>query len=111
MEIVNNCDELLAHLYTAHDTCQYCCGGHIEFEGGLYEIGGFMPSLQHNALPNNLCIISPKFPRTMFVVESEDNTLNLYIYIGKFLCDQTLSVQGLPITIMEELIATIEGMW
>lgn len=110
METINNCTELLNHLYLAYNTSMYCCGGHIEFEGTPCEVWGAIPET------NGLFIISPTFPNTIFVIGEEQNfygekTFNLYTIIGReFIIDQTLCV-SLPIYVKDELIATIKGEW
>lgn len=106
MQVINNCDELLSHLFeTCHSTI-YFYGGHIMFQGYLCEIGGY--------LPDRWCILmpSPKFPKTVFCIDDYDPTdeeFMLYIYKGEeFVIDQTLAVK-LPSCIKNELIATIQG--
>ena len=106
MEIINSCDGLLAHLFQIYGDCMYACGGYIEFQGDLCEIGGFMPSRWFILMP------SIKFPRTVFCIDDnydEDDQFILYIYKGDaFVIDQTLGVK-LPNYIKDELIATIQG--
>lgn len=46
MDIINNCDELLAYLTNEeffNGSHKYSCGGYLEFQGDLCEVGGFMP--------------------------------------------------------------------
>lgn len=111
MTIINNCDELLSHLFQSYGELKYACGGYIEFQGHLCEIGGFMPS--------RWCILMPsvKFPKTVFAINDDyevydylnDDQFILYIYKGdEFVLDQTLAVV-LPNYIKDELIATIQG--
>ena len=106
MEIINNCDELLTHLFQAYGDCMYSCGGYLEFQGDLCEIGGFMPDRWCTLMP------SPKFPRTVFGIDDyEDNQFILYIFKGdSFILDQTLAVK-LPNYVKDELIATIQGYY
>ena len=104
---INNCDELLTHLFEAYDDTTYASGGNIIFQGDVCEIGGFMP--------NKWCVLIPsaKFPKTVFAInECNDNSkFILYIFKGEeFVLDQTLAVR-LPNYIQEELIATIKGEW
>lgn len=106
MEIINNCDELLAYLYAAYDTCQYCCGGHLEFQGDVCDVEGFMPDWRGTFMP------SPTFPSTVFSIQdgSDDKHFILCIFRGpQFILDQTLGVE-LPNYVKDELMATIEGI-
>ena len=113
MKRLNNCDELLAHLFETYNDTKYACGGHIMFQGDICEIGG--------AMPDRWCILMPscKFPRTVFAIDDndelplkdyvEDGQFILYIFKGDaFVLDQTLAVK-LPNYIKDELIATIQG--
>lgn len=104
MEIINNCDELLYHLFQSYGDCKYACGGHIMFQGDICEVGGFMP--------DRWCILMPstKFPRTVFAIDDyEEDQFTLYIFKGEeFILDQTLAVK-LPNYVKDELIATIQG--
>lgn len=106
MEFINNCDELLAHLFEAHGSSRYICGGHIMFQGDICEVEGIMPDRWCTLMP------SPKFPRTVFAIDDYDRTdeeFILYIYKGDaFVLDQTLAVK-LPNYVKDELIATIQG--
>ena len=104
MEYINNCDELLAHLFKAYGSYQYVCGGHIMFQGDLCEIGGAMPDRWCTFMP------SPKFPRTVFVIDDYSNReFMLYIYKGeKFTLDETMAVK-LPNYVKDKLIATIQA--
>ena len=104
--VIMNCDELLAHLFEAYGNTIYACGGHIEFQGDICEVGGFMPDIWCTLMP------SPKFPKTIFAIDDYDNTdeeFILYVYKGDaFVLDQTLAVK-LPNYVKDELIATIQG--
>ena len=105
MREINNCDELLAHLFEAYSDTRYACGGHIMFQGDICEIGGFMPDRWCTLMP------STKFPRTVFAIDDydEDGQFILYIFKGdSFVLDQTLAVK-LPNYVKDELIATIKG--
>ena len=107
MKILNNCDELLAHLFEAYDNAEYACGGHLMFQGDICEIGG--------AMPDRWCILMPsyKFPRTVFAIDDHDENgqFNLYIFKGgSFVLDETLAVK-LPNYVKDELIATLKGEW
>ena len=106
MEIINNCDELLTYLFQTYGDCMYACGGYLEFQGDLCEIGGFMPDRWCTLIP------SPKFPRTVFGIDDyEDNQFILYIFKGDaFILDQTLAVK-LPNYVKDELIATIQDYY
>ena len=103
--VIMNCDELLAHLFEAYDDTIYACGGYIEFQGDICEVGGFMP--------NRWCTLMPsyKFPRTVFAIDDYDGDDQFILYIFKgdsFVLDQTLAVK-LPNYVKDELIATIKG--
>ena len=105
MKEINNCDELLAHLFETYDDTRYACGGHIMFQGDICEIGGIMPDRD--------CILMPsyKFPRTVFAIDDydRDGQFTLYIFKGdSFVLDQTLAIK-LPSYVKDELIATIKG--
>ena len=105
MKVINNCDELLAYLFEAYNDTKYACGGHIEFQGDICEVGGFMPDRE--------CILMPsyKFPRTVFAIDDYDGDDQFILYIFKgdsFVLDQTLAVK-LPDYVKDELIATIKG--
>ena len=105
MKVINNCDELLAYLFGTCDDTEYACGGHIEFQGDICEIGGCMPDRWCTLMP------SYKFPRTVFAIDDYDNDgqFTLYIFKGdSFVLDQTLAVK-LPNYVKDELIATIKG--
>ena len=107
MKILNNCDELLAHLFEVYDDAEYACGGHLMFQGDICEIGGVMPDRE--------CILMPsyKFPKTIFVIDEydKDGQFNLYIFKGgSFVLDETLAVK-LPNYVKDELIATLKGEW
>ena len=105
MKRLNNCDELLAHLFEAYNDTKYACGGHIMFQGDICEIGGVMPDRWCTLMP------SCKFPRTVFVIDDYDRNgqFTLYIFKGdSFVLDQTLAVE-LPNYVKDELIATIKG--
>lgn len=105
MEIINNCDELLDHLFQSWGDCKYACGGHIMFQGDICEVEGIMPDRWCTFMP------STKFPRTVFAIDecSWDGQFTLYIFKGDaFVLDQTLAVK-LPNYIKDELIATIQG--
>lgn len=106
-KIINNCDELLTHLFKACSDTIYASGGNIIFQGDICEIGGFMP--------DRWCILMPstKFPKTVFAINdyNENGKFILYIFKGEeFILDQTLAVI-LPNYVKEELIATIKGEW
>ena len=107
IKILNNCDELLAHLFEAYDDAEYACGGHLMFQGDICEIGG--------AMPDRWCILIPscKFPRTVFAIDDHDENgqFTLYIFKGdSFVLDETLAVK-LPNYVKDELIATLKGEW
>lgn len=107
MKKLNNCDELLAYLFEAYDNNVYVCGGHIEFQGDICEIGGTMP--------DRWCILMPscKFPRTVFAIDDydENGQFTLYIFKGdSFVLDETLAVK-LPNYVKNELIATLKEEW
>ena len=107
MKILNNCDELLAHLFEAYDDAEYACGGHIMFQGDICEIGG--------AMPDRKCILMPsyKFPKTVFAISDYDKNGKFTFYIFKgdsFVLDETLAVE-LPNYVKDELIATLKGEW
>lgn len=107
MEVINNCDELLAHLFEAYGSARYVCDSHIMFQGDLCTIGGFMP--------NRWCTLMPstKFHKTVFGIDDydEEGHFILYIFSGdSFTLDQTLAVK-LPNYVKDELIATIQGYW
>lgn len=105
MKVINNCDELLAHLFEAYDDAIYACSGHIMFQGNICEIGGSMP--------DRWCTLmsSYKFPRTVFAIDDydRDDQFMLYIFKGdSFVLDETLTVE-LPSYVKDELIATLKG--
>ena len=107
MDIINNCDELLAYLTNEeffNGSHKYSCGGYLEFQGDLCEVGGFMPDRWCTLMP------SSKFPKTVFAINDyEDNKFILYIFKGdSFVLDQTLAIK-LPNYVKDELIATIQG--
>ena len=105
MKEINNCDELLAHLFEAYDNTIYACGGHIMFQGDICEVGGFMPDRWCTLMP------SYKFPKTVFGIDDYDMDGQFILYIFKgdsFVLDQTLAVK-LPNYVKDELIATIKG--
>ena len=107
MERLNNCDELLAHLFEAYDDAIYSYGGHIMFQGDICEIGGCMPDRWCTLIP------SYKFPRTVFAIDDYDMDGQFILYIFKgdsFVLDETLAVK-LPNYVKDELIATIKGEW
>lgn len=109
MQIINNCDELLTYL--TNDKFfdgfhEYSCGGYLQFQGNMCEVGGFMPDRWCTLIP------SIKFPKTVFAIDDYDPTdeeFMLYIYKGDaFVLDQTLAIK-LPDYAKDELIATIQG--
>lgn len=103
--VIMNCDELLAHLFEAYDDTTYACGGHIEFQGDICEVGGVMPDRWCTLMP------SYKFPKTVFAIDDYDSDGQFILYIFKgdsFVLDQTLAVK-LPNYVKGELIATIKG--
>lgn len=110
MEICNNCDELLAHLSADrlhYSTSEYCCGGHLEFQGDVCEVGGYMPDYRGSFF------MSPKYPMTLFLIQdnyvAEEGHFYLLVLKGpNFTLDQTLGVM-LPNYVKDELIATILG--
>lgn len=107
LTILNSCDELLAHLYSAYGTCQYAYDGYLEFQGDLCEIGGIAPD------PKGIFMPSPKFPKTVFSIQEDeqDDAFILCILAGdEFILDQTLGVK-LPEYVRDELIATIQGYY
>lgn len=106
MDTIKNCDELLAYLTNEeffNGSHKYSCGGYLEFQGNLCEVGGFMP--------DRWCTLMPcsKFPKTVFAIDDyEDNEFTLYIFKGdSFILDQTLAIK-LPNYVKNELIATIQ---
>lgn len=105
MKVINNCDDLLAHLFEIYGDTKYACGGHIIFQGSICEVGGFMPDRGCTLMP------SYKFPKTVFAIDDydEDDQFILYVFQGdSFILDQTLAVK-LPNYVKDELIATIKG--
>ena len=105
MKVINNCDELLAYLFETYGDTKYACGGHIEFQGDICEVGGFMPDRWCTLMP------SYKFPKTVFAIDDygKDGRFTLYIFKGdSFVLDEALAVI-LPDYITDELIATIKG--
>ena len=109
MQIINNCDELLTYL--TNDKFfdgfhEYSCGGYLEFQGNICEVGGFMPDRWCTLMP------SIRFPKTVFAIDDYDHTdeeFMLYIYKGDaFVLDQTLAIK-LPDYVKDELIDTIQG--
>lgn len=109
--VCNNCDELIAHLIFSNHTSQYCCGGHIEFEGDLCEVEGTIPD------HNGLFLMSPKYPTTLFIIggpietDSCQQIIHFWVIQAEgFYLDQSLCVT-LPAEIYSELIATIKGEW
>ena len=107
MDTINNCDELLAYLANREFFCgshKYTCGGYLEFQGNICEIGGFMPDRWCTLMP------SSKFPKTVFAIDDyEGNQFTLYVFQGdSFVLDQTLAIK-LPNYVKDELIATIQG--
>ena len=107
MDIINNCDELLAYLTNEeffNGSHKYSCGGYLEFQGDLCEVGGFMPDRWCTLMP------SSKFPKTVFAInDCEDNKFILYVFKGNsFVLDQTLAIK-LRNYVKDELIATIQG--
>ena len=108
MDTVNNCEELLAYLANEEFFCgshKYSCGGYLEFQGNICEVGGFMPDRWCTLMP------SYKFPKTVFAIDDydEDDQFILYVFQGdSFILDQTLAVK-LPNYVKDELIATIKG--
>ena len=88
MKEINNCDELLAHLFETYGDTKYACGGYIMFQGDICEIGGFMPDRWCTLMP------SYKFPRTVFAIDDYDidGQFILYVFHGdSFILDQTLA--------------------
>lgn len=108
METINNCNELLAHLYAAYGTGKYCCIHRLEFQGDLCAIGGYMPDCRGIFMP------SPMFSRTVFSIQnsSDDKHFILCIFKGDafILENDTLGIE-LPNYVMDELVATIQGYW
>ena len=104
MKVLNNCDELLIHLFEAYEDAIYTCGGHIMFQGDICEVRGFMPGRW------SILMSSTKFPKTVFAIDDyEEGQFTLYILKGEeFMLDQTLAVK-LPNYVTDELIATIKG--
>ena len=109
MDVINNCDELLTYL--TNDKFfdgfhEYSCGGYLQFQGNICEVGGFMPDRWCTLMP------SIKFPKTVFAIDDYDPTneeFMLYIYKGDaFVLDQTLAIK-LPDYVKDELIDTIQG--
>ena len=109
MDVINNCDELLTYL--TNDKFfdgfhEYSCGGYLQFQGNVCEVGGFMPDRWCTLMP------SIKFPKTVFAIDDYDPTdeeFMLYIYKGDaFVLDQTLAIK-LPDYVKDELIDTIQG--
>lgn len=107
MNTINNCDELLAYLANDEFFCgshKYSCGGYLEFQGDLCEVGGFMPDRWCTLMPSN------KFPKTVFAIQDyQKEYFILLIFRGNaFSLDETLGVK-LPIYVKDELIATIQS--
>lgn len=109
MDTINNCEELLAYLTNEEFFCgshKYSCGGYLEFQGNICEVGGFMPDRWCTLMP------STKFPRTVFAINDDyenDGQFILYVYHGEyFILDQTLAIK-LPNYVKDELMATIKG--
>jgi hypothetical protein len=106
----NGCDELLQFMYECvregFDPSSYSDyyfeGSRIKFTAGIPPIKG-------------LFVISPKYPKTLFVIgemdEEFDNTFELAILQGdSFMWDETIIVT-LPGYVRNELIATAKGEW
>ena len=109
MQVINNCDELLTYLTDDRffdGFHEYSCGGYLQFQGNMCEVGGFMPDRWCTLMP------SIKFPKTVFAIDDYDPTdeeFMLYIYKGDaFVLDQTLAIK-LPEYAKDELIDTIQG--
>lgn len=109
MDTINNCDELLAYLTNEeffNGSHKYSCGGYLEFQGDLCEVGGFMPDKWC------LFMMSTKFPKTLFSIQDygcQQEHFILFIFKGdRFYLDQTLGII-LPTYVRDELIATIQG--
>ena len=107
MDTIKNCNELLTYLTNEeffNGSHKYSCGGYLEFQGDLCEVGGFMPDRWCTLMP------SSEFHKTVFAInDCEDNKFILYIFKGNsFVLDQTLAIK-LPNYIKDELIATIQG--
>lgn len=109
MQVIDNCDELLTYLTDDRffdGFHEYSCGGYLQFQGNICEVGGFMPDRWCTLMP------SIKFPKTVFAIDDYDPTdeeFMLYIYKGDaFVLDQTLAIK-LPDYVKDELIDTIQG--
>ena len=109
MQVIDNCDELLTYLTDDRffdGFHEYSCGGYLQFQGNMCEVGGFMPDRWCTLMP------SIKFPKTVFAIDNYDFTdeeFMLYIYKGDaFVLDQTLAIK-LPDYVKDELIDTIQG--
>lgn len=109
MQVINNCDELLTYLTDDRffdGFHEYSCGGYLQFQGNMCEVGGFMPDRWCTLMP------SIKFSKTVFAIDDYDHTdeeFMLYIYKGDaFVLDQTLAIK-LPDYVKDELIDTIQG--
>lgn len=113
MEIINNCDELLAHLCADElhsGSHQYSCGGYLEFQGELCEVGGIGGYFNSSTL-----FTSYKHPNTLFGIsdsytDNEHFVLSVFVlpHNSSFVLDQTLGVE-LPNYVKDELIATIQS--
>ena len=104
MEVIKTCDELLAHLFQSYGDCKYSCGGYIEFQKTLCEIGGFMPS--------RWCILMPsiKFPKTVFAINDD---CEVYDYLNddiNLLANPDLSKLGLHHKMPEQLVDDLKNL-
>lgn len=100
---VKNCNQLIELLISSYQTCQHT--RLIEFQGEICEIGGAMPQT------DGLFLMNPNYPMTVFIVgqDNRDGSFYLYLFMGReFIFDQTLCAV-LPISVRDELIATIKG--
>lgn len=106
MEILNNCDELLALLTHDRFHCgshEYSCGGYLIFQENECEIGGLGGGCE------GTFFMSPKYPMFIFEITAEDEYFTLSVFRGpSFILDQTLGIK-LPNYILGELIATIQN--
>ena len=76
-KIINNCDELLTHLFKACSDTIYASGGNIIFQGDICEIGGFMPDRWCILIPTK---VETSASKRYFIVMGhydEDSWVNL----------------------------------
>lgn len=112
MDIINNCDELLAYLANEeffNGSHKYSCGGYLEFQGDLCEVGGIGGGCE------GIFLMSSKYPMYLFEITPEyycedcSACFTLSVFRGPSIhFDQTLGIR-LPNYVKDELIATIQG--